>query len=76
MTEKQGGSDVRAGTDAGHRTGDGTFQLTGHKWFISAPMCDIFLVLAQARGDGTRRLMFLPAAGPARRHRNRCSSSA
>jgi len=50
MTEKQGGSDVRAGTTGAVPSGDGTYRLTGHKWFTSAPMCDIFLVLAQARG--------------------------
>src|SRR5271169_7178469 len=48
MTEKQGGSDVRAGTTDATPNGDGTYRLTGHKWFTSAPMCDIFLVLAQA----------------------------
>ena len=48
MTEKQGGSDVRAGTTAAVRNADGSYTLTGHKWFPSAPMCDVFLVLAQA----------------------------
>ncbi len=48
MTEKQGGSDVRAGTTRAEPAGDGTFELTGHKWFCSHPMCDVFLVLAQA----------------------------
>jgi putative acyl-CoA dehydrogenase len=48
MTEKQGGSDVRAGTTAAADAGDGTWRLRGHKWFTSAPMCDVFLVLAQA----------------------------
>jgi putative acyl-CoA dehydrogenase len=47
MTEKQGGSDVRAGTTRAVPEGDG-YLLTGHKWFCSAPMCDLFLVLAQA----------------------------
>ena len=47
MTEKQGGSDVRANTTFAKRTVDGTYRLTGHKWFTSAPMCDLFLVLAQ-----------------------------
>lgn len=47
MTEKQGGSDVRAGTTEAVPKGDGSYRLTGHKWFTSAPMCDIFLVLAQ-----------------------------
>ncbi len=48
MTEKQGGSDVRANTTQAIPDGDGAYLLTGHKWFCSAPMCDIFLVLAQA----------------------------
>jgi len=48
MTEKQGGSDVRANTTAATAAGDGTYRLRGHKWFTSAPMCDLFLVLAQA----------------------------
>jgi putative acyl-CoA dehydrogenase len=48
MTEKQGGSDVRANTTRAVPQADGTYLLTGHKWFTSAPMCDIFLVLAQA----------------------------
>lgn len=50
MTEKQGGSDVRANTTAASPAGDGTWMLTGHKWFCSAPMSDAFLVLAQAPG--------------------------
>ncbi|UXA14603.1 acyl-CoA dehydrogenase family protein [Mycobacterium sp. SMC-8] len=54
MTEKQGGSDVRAGTTQAVPTGDGTYRLTGHKWFTSAPMCDLFLVLAQTPGRGER----------------------
>jgi putative acyl-CoA dehydrogenase len=48
MTEKQGGSDVRANTTTAVPAGDGTYRLQGHKWFTSAPMCDLFLVLAQA----------------------------
>jgi putative acyl-CoA dehydrogenase len=54
MTEKQGGSDVRANTS--EATPDGKdewgqrFRITGHKWFLSAPMCDAFLVLAQSPG--------------------------
>ena len=47
MTEKQGGSDVRANTTRALDAGDGTWRLSGHKWFCSAPMCDLFLVLAQ-----------------------------
>jgi putative acyl-CoA dehydrogenase len=46
MTEKQGGSDVRANTTRAVPDGEG-WRLTGHKWFCSAPMCDVFLVLAQ-----------------------------
>ncbi len=50
MTEKQGGSDVRANTTrAEHVSGD-EYLIHGHKWFCSAPMCDAFLVLAQAPG--------------------------
>jgi putative acyl-CoA dehydrogenase len=48
MTEKQGGSDVRANTTRAVPAGDGSYRLTGHKWFTSAPMCDVFLVLAQS----------------------------
>jgi putative acyl-CoA dehydrogenase len=48
MTEKQGGSDVRANTTRAEPAGDGWFELTGHKWFCSYPPCDVFLVLAQA----------------------------
>jgi putative acyl-CoA dehydrogenase len=71
MTEKQGGSDVRANTTTAQPAGDGTYLLTGHKWFTSAPMSDLFLTLAQAPGglscfllprvlpDGTRNAMFL-----------------
>ncbi len=50
MTERQGGSDVRANTTRAVAIGGGEFELTGHKWFCSAPMCDAFLVLAQAEG--------------------------
>src|SRR2546425_9338522 len=51
MTEKQGGSDVRANTTRAEPAGaNGEYMLTGHKWFCSAPMCDAFLVLAQAPG--------------------------
>jgi len=51
MTEKQGGSDVRANTTTATPTGEpGLYALRGHKWFTSAPMCDLFLVLAQAPG--------------------------
>jgi len=65
MTEKQGGSDVRANTTVARPvTADiaGTYELTGHKWFCSAPMCDVFLVLAQAPGGLSCFLLprFLP----------------
>ncbi len=50
MTEKQGGSDVRANTTRAVRQADGSYALVGHKWFFSAPMCDAHLVLAQAEG--------------------------
>ena len=50
MTEKQGGSDVRANTTAAAPAGAGAWRITGHKWFLSAPMCDAWLVLAQAPG--------------------------
>jgi putative acyl-CoA dehydrogenase len=53
MTEKQGGSDVRAGTTSATPSADGTYQLVGHKWFTSAPMNDLFLTLAQAPGGLT-----------------------
>ena len=50
MTERQGGSDVRVNTTTARPTADGTYVLDGHKWFCSAPMSDVFLVLAQAPG--------------------------
>jgi putative acyl-CoA dehydrogenase len=61
MTEKQGGSDVRANTTRAERVseangaraqpeGEGAYELTGHKWFCSYPPCDVFLTLAQAPG--------------------------
>lgn len=54
MTEKQGGSDVRANSTRayplGQRGGGQLYELVGHKYFVSAPMCDAFLVLAQAEG--------------------------
>ena len=57
MTEKQGGSDVRANTTRALRRrthgGTDTYELGGHKWFTSAPMCDAFLMLAQAEGGLT-----------------------
>jgi putative acyl-CoA dehydrogenase len=50
MTEKQGGSDVRAITTRAVPVGSGVYAIEGHKWFCSAPMCDAFLVLAKAPG--------------------------
>ena len=54
MTEKQGGTDVRANTTVAEPVNGGgaggEYRVTGHKWFFSAPMCDAFLVLAQASG--------------------------
>jgi putative acyl-CoA dehydrogenase len=69
MTEKQGGSDVRANTTRARPVGEGAYELTGHKWFCSAPMCDAFLTLAYSdagltcflvprwRSDGRRNPM-------------------
>lgn len=48
LTEKQGGSDVRANTTRAEPAGDGSWRLSGHKWFLSAPMCDAFLITAQS----------------------------
>ncbi|WP_265518464.1 acyl-CoA dehydrogenase family protein [Nitratireductor luteus] len=49
MTEKQGGTDVRANTTSAEPAGNNLYRLNGHKWFMSAPMSDAFLVLAQAK---------------------------
>lgn len=54
MTEKQGGTDVRANTTTAEPAGEGVWQLTGHKWFFSAPMCDAFLMLAQITKSGNQ----------------------
>ena len=66
MTEKQGGSDVRANTTRAEPDGrDGwgeRYRLIGHKWFFSAPMCDAFLVLAQTKGGLS--CLFLPRVLP------------
>jgi putative acyl-CoA dehydrogenase len=61
MTEKQGGTDVRANITRAERDGD-AYRITGHKWFMSAPMCDAFLVLAQA-GEGLS-CFFMPRFAP------------
>jgi putative acyl-CoA dehydrogenase len=63
MTEKQGGTDVRANSTTATPTGD-AYTITGHKWFLSAPMCDAFLVLAQAPGGLT--CFFVPRFRPDR----------
>ena len=66
MTEKQGGSDVRANTSDAVADGEdqwgARFRITGHKWFLSAPMCDAFLVLA--RSPGGLSCFFLPRVLP------------
>ena len=66
MTEKQGGSDVRANTTVATPLNGGgpgaEYELTGHKWFMSAPMCDAFLVLAQA--DGGLSCFLMPRFTP------------
>ncbi|MGW4480560.1 acyl-CoA dehydrogenase family protein [Rhodococcus triatomae] len=56
MTEKQGGSDVRANTTHAVPNSDGTWSLTGHKWFCSAPMSDGFLILAQTEHGASEAL--------------------
>jgi len=61
MTEKQGGSDVRTNTTSAAPMGGREYRITGHKWFCSAPMCDAFLVLAQAPAGLT---CFLPRWTP------------
>lgn len=61
MTEKQGGTDVRANMTRAVRDGD-AYRITGHKWFMSAPMCDAFLVLAQAESGLT--CFFMPRFAP------------
>ena len=53
MTEKQGGSDVRANTTTATEQTDGSYRIVGHKWFTSAPMSDVLLTLAQAPGGLT-----------------------
>ena len=66
MTEKQGGSDVRANTTRAEALNGGgpggEYAITGHKWFCSAPMCDAFLVLAQA--EGGLSCFFMPRFTP------------
>ena len=66
MTEKQGGSDVRANTTQAVLDGEDhwgqRFRVTGHKWFFSAPMCDAFLILAQTQSGLS--CLFLPRVLP------------
>jgi len=61
MTEKQGGTDLRSNMTRAVRDGE-AYRVTGHKWFMSAPMCDAFLVLAQA--DGGLTCFFMPRFVP------------
>ncbi len=61
MTERQGGSDVRANITRAEPAGGGDYELHGHKWFCSYPPCDVFLVLAQAPGGLS---CFLVERGP------------
>ena len=62
MTENQGGSDLRTNTTRAEPGGDGTFRLYGHKWFLSAPMCDGFMILALAPKGLT--CFFMPRLTP------------
>src|SRR5207342_1177811 len=64
MTERQGGSDVRANITRAEPIGDGWYELHGHKWFCSYPPCDVFLVLAKAGDPPTRLSCFLVERGP------------
>jgi putative acyl-CoA dehydrogenase len=61
MTERQGGSDVRANITRAEPVGDDLYEISGHKWFCSYPPCDVFLVLAQAPGGLS---CFLVQRGP------------
>lgn len=62
MTERQGGSDVRANITTATPVGGGEYELWGHKWFCSYPPCDVFLVLAQVESAGVS--CFLVERGP------------
>src|SRR5260370_5948444 len=62
MTEKQGGTDVRSNMTRAERDGD-AYRISGHKWFMSAPMCDALLVLAQT--DEGLTCYFMPRFKPA-----------
>jgi putative acyl-CoA dehydrogenase len=86
MTEKQGGSDVRANITRAQPAGNGEYLLDGHKWFCSAPMSDAFLVLAQAprglacfllprwRPDGTVNALQIQRLKPKLGNRSNASS--
>lgn len=50
LTEKQGGTDIGAITSLGQKISDGIYCLSGHKWFLSAPMSDAFIMLARVEG--------------------------
>src|SRR3984957_6487884 len=63
MTERQGGSDLRANITRAEPVGNGSYEIRGHKWFCSYPPCDVFLVLAQT-GDPPRLSCFLVERGP------------
>jgi putative acyl-CoA dehydrogenase len=63
MTERQGGSDVKANITRAEPLGDGVYELHGHKWFCSYPPCDVFLVLAQT-GSPPAPSCFLVERGP------------
>ncbi|KQZ68837.1 acyl-CoA dehydrogenase family protein [Nocardioides sp. Root151] len=62
MTERQGGSDARANISTAAERPDGTFEVFGHKWFTSAPMCDAFLTLVQT--ESGLSCLFLPRVLP------------
>ncbi len=64
MTERQGGSDVRANLTRAVDVGGGDYELWGHKWFCSYPPCDVFLVLAQTDAGGGSPSCFLVERGP------------
>jgi putative acyl-CoA dehydrogenase len=73
MTERQGGSDVRANTTLARERADGDWEVTGHKWFCSAPMSDAFLILAQTESGLSCFLLprFTPDGERNRFHINR-----
>jgi putative acyl-CoA dehydrogenase len=73
MTERQGGSDVRANTTLARQRPDGDWEVTGHKWFCSAPMSDVFLILAQTESGLSCFLLprFTPDGERNRFHINR-----